>query len=146
LKLNEDLDALKNQKEKIASDLLDSETLNKKLKKENLLLKNSSAFALDVNYQYQERISSRSNIQVKDNNNIGKALYNNYDNNEEKIKTRIKIKENADDDNKELNNDFNYISENKQDEGKNADVKENKLQNLSNLFIQKPKVILLKLK
>ena len=135
LKLIEDLEALKNQKEKIASDLLDAESLNKKLKKENLLLKNATGLILDSS---SDERSSFNNRQIKDDNKENDIESANCDYNQREINVLIKINENEDNNQQFLTN--NFSSENKQEEINN--VINNKLHKLANLFIQTPKVII----
>lgn len=138
LKLNEDLETFKNQKEKIASDLLDAENLIKKLKKENCLLKNSGVFNFELNNDeriiYNEFNNQAENEKVENNE---RAIGNN-DNYEAEIKMQMQVNE-IEAGKKELNNEFH--SENKEEKG--IFEVNNKLRKLANLFIHTPKVIFL---
>ena len=139
LKLNEDLEALKNQKEKIASDLLDAESLSKKLKKENLLLKNSSSLLSGtdqverINPNYPDEAEKLDSEQLKDNKVISsnsssdiKVLEKKENLEEERIE-KPKAENNGDEDSTENN-------------GCDSKANNAKLQRLAALFIQTPKV------
>jgi len=63
-KLNDEMENLKNEKEKINCELIDSENQIKKLKKENMLLKNSNNF-IELKSENIERSEKIENINEK---------------------------------------------------------------------------------
>lgn len=115
-KLNEDLDSIKNEKEKICADYLDLGNEVKKLKKENVLLKNNNI--------------------ILNSNNDDKIVINNInEQNENNLEQTSKIIF-------EVNKQLGELEVDNLEEKENIDNL--KLSKLTNLFLQTAKVFFFK--
>lgn len=124
IRLNEELENLKNQKEKIASDLLDSENLNKKLKKENMLLINSNTL---IDNNYEEKQNSNTNI------------LNNQESNKDEINDNPIEKKEQTINQSQILEAVNQVKDGFEEE--EDKIPNTKLGKIASLFVQTPKVI-----